>query len=110
MFGLILIYWVGKYFYQLAEKYSQNKWLYAILGIVVYYAGQAIIGFTIGLVTVFFDISIDWDNKIMMALIGVPAGALSAYLFYIFLEKKWKNEEVKVDSIQDIGKEIEDQH
>ncbi|MGV7107351.1 hypothetical protein [Flavobacterium sp. U410] len=103
MFGIILIYWVGKYFYQLAEKYNQNKWLFAFLGVVVYYVGQAIIGLTLGLMSLFFGFEIDWDNSVLMALLGIPAGAGSVYLVYILLEKKWKKEEVKIDSIQDIG-------
>ena len=53
MLGIVLIYWLGKYFYQLAEKYNQNKWLYAILGIVVYYVSQLFFGFVLGILSGF---------------------------------------------------------
>ena len=35
MLGLLLIYFIGKYFYDLAAEFEKNKWLYAILGVVM---------------------------------------------------------------------------
>jgi len=102
MFGLILIYWVGKYFYQLAEKYNQNKWLYAILGIVIYFVSQLLTGLFLGILDMIFGWNINWDNT-AINLLGLPIGIGFSYLLYILLEKKWKKEEVKIDSIQDIG-------
>lgn len=105
MLGFIFIYWIGKYFYQLAETYKKNRWLFAILGVVVYYAGQAIIGVLLGLGVMFFGWDIDFDNTLQMAVIGIPSGALIAYLFYFLLEKNWKKNKVEVkDSINDIGR------
>jgi len=40
MFGIILIYWVGKYFYQLAIEFNKSKWGYAVLGLATYYGSQ----------------------------------------------------------------------
>lgn len=103
--GLIFIYWIGKYFYQLAEEFNKNKWLFAILGVVVYYAAQLIVGVLIGVLAMFFNWNIDFESNIQMALIGIPAGAGITYLFYFLLERKWKSEKIEVkDSIQDIGK------
>lgn len=108
MLGLLFIFWIGKYFYQLAEQYKKNKWLFAILGIVVFYAGQFVVGLILGLLVYFFDWSIDFDDQWLMALIGIPAGGISVYVFYFLLEKTWKSEKVEVkDSIQDIGRPVE---
>ena len=105
MLGILLIYWIGKYFYQLAEKFNQSKWLYAILGIVVFYAGQLLFGFVIAIVNILFDLGIDFDNTLAIDLLEIPIGALSCYLFYKLLDKVWKKDVVIVtDSIQDIGK------
>lgn len=105
MLGLIFIYWIGKYFYQLAEEFNKNKWLFAILGVVVYYAAQLIVGILIGVLAMFFNWNIDFESNIQMALIGIPAGAGITYLFYFLLKRKWKSEKIEVkDSIQDIGK------
>ena len=35
MLGLVLLYWIGKYFYKLAEEYDKSKWGFAILGLVL---------------------------------------------------------------------------
>lgn len=89
MLGLVLIYWIGKYFYQLAEKYHQNKWLFAILGVVVYYVSQIIVGIVMAILNELFALGIDFDN-FGVSLLGIPIGALFTYLFYIVLEKNWK--------------------
>lgn len=104
MLGIVLIYWLGKYFYQLAEKYNQNKWLYAILGIVVYYVSQLMFGFLLGILNELFSWGINFDN-FAINLLGIPVGLLASYLFYLLLEKIWKRDVVVIkDSIHDIGK------
>ena len=50
MLGFVLLYWIGKYFYELAEVYNKSQWRYAILGIVVYYGGIGLFGIIIGIV------------------------------------------------------------
>ena len=50
MLGLLLLYWVGKYFYKLAEEHDKSKWGFAILGVVSYYAGIVVFGFITGIV------------------------------------------------------------
>jgi len=104
MLGILLIYWLGKYFYQLAEKYDQNKWLYTILGIVVYYVSQLIFGLILGIFNELFGWGINFDN-FAINLLGIPIGLLVSYLFYLLLEKVWKRDVFIIkDSIHDIGK------
>ena len=92
MLGILLIYWIGKYFYQLAEKFNQNKWLYAIFGILL------------GIGDAIFDLGINFEENLGLDLLGIPIGALACYLFYLLLEKVWKRDVViGTDSIQDIG-------
>lgn len=108
MLGILVIFFIGKYFYQLAEKYNQNKLLFAILGVVTYYAGGAIAGLILGIASVFFGFEIDWDNTLLMGIIGLPIGLLSCWLFYYLLEKKWKKKQIKpLESIDDIGKDLQ---
>ena len=104
MLGILFIYWIGKYFYQLAEKFNQNKWLYAILGIVIYYSGQIIGALLIAVVSELFDLGIDFDG-VLINVVGILIGRIACYLFYLLLEKVWKRDVVIIkDSIQDIGK------
>ena len=104
MLGILFIYWIGKYFYQLAEKFNQNKWFYAILGIVIYYSGQIIGALLIAVVSELFDLGIDFDG-VLINVVGILIGGIACYLFYLLLEKVWKRDVVIIkDSIQDIGK------
>lgn len=109
MLGILLIFFIGRYFYRLAEKYDQNKWLYAILGIVTYYSGTFIGGIILAILDEFFLIGINWNNNFTLGLIALPFGLVSAYLFYFLLNKKWKKSFVQIkDEIQDIGKSPEE--
>jgi len=109
MLGIILIYFIGKQFYTLADDYNQNKWLFAILGVVSYYVGTALGGVILGLSEVFFGLSIDWENNLLLTLLALPFGILSVYLLYSVLKKKWQKSFVEVrDEIQDIGKSSDD--
>lgn len=104
MLGILFIYFIGKFFYKLAEEFKQNKWLYTILGIVVYYVGTGIAGAILGLCDLFFGLNINWDDTILMSLIALPFGAASVGLFYYLLKKKWKSEQIiPEDEILNIG-------
>ena len=104
MLGIVLFYWIGKFFYQLAEKFNKNKWLYAILGVLVYFFSQFLCGFVLGILDDLFDLTINFNNY-LINLMGIPIGLLACYLFYFLLEKVWERDVVTVkDSIQDIGK------
>lgn len=108
MLGLVLIYWIGKYFYVLAEKYNQNKWLYAILGVVIYYLGQIIFGVILAIFNEFLDLGIDFDN-VVINLLGIPIGGLACYGFYKILENNWKKIQLQpIENIDDIGKDIDE--
>nr|WP_294939397.1 hypothetical protein [uncultured Flavobacterium sp.] len=105
MIGVLLIYFIGKYFYDLADQHGQKKWLYAVLGIAVYYLGQFVAGILTGILSLVFGFEVDWDNAILMAVIGIPCGILLDYLFYYFLRKKWQSERLKAETIDDIGQD-----
>lgn len=106
MLGLVLLYWIGKYFYKLAEEYNKKKWVFAILGIVVYYGGIFIFGgITFGLIDIFAEGFIDNSNDFILSLIALPFGILSCYLLYKYLEKNWEQKDPRRnDQIDLIGK------
>jgi MFS family permease len=108
MLGLLLIFFIGKYFYELAQDYYKHKWLYAILGVVSYYAGTMIGGFVIAIGSDLFGWSINFEDTLTLTLIAIPFGILSAVGFYFLLKRNWKNSKVEVkDEIQDIGINID---
>ncbi len=89
MLGLLLIYFIGKYFYDLAIKYAQSKWGYAILGVIMYYAGAFMGGILIGIFMELTGSNVAGTNDFVLGLIALPFGLLTCWLFYKFLEKRW---------------------
>ncbi|WP_405296668.1 hypothetical protein [Algibacter sp. Ld11] len=107
MLGLVLLYWIGKYFYKLAEVYNKSQWGFAILGIVVYYAGIVIFAFALGIIAeLVAPGAIDGVNDTLLGIIMLPFGLLSAYLLYKYLEKTWEKNKPNTDvMIDEIGLE-----
>jgi purine-cytosine permease-like protein len=91
MLGIILIYYLGKQFYTLAEANQRNKWGYAIAGILSYYASTVV-----GLVIIIVGIGslapdlIDPIPEYAYDLIGIPFGLLGTWLFYRYLKQKFE--------------------
>ena len=105
MLGLFFIYFLGKKFYQLAETHEQNKWLFAIVGILSYYISGFIFGALLLIVGEFMSSGfIDTLSEGIINIIVIPVGLLSCWGLYYLLERKWKNAiKVKVSSIDEIG-------
>ena len=108
MLGLILIYWIGKYFYNLADDYNKSKWGFTILGIVSYYGGILVSGFVIGILAEIFSPGyFDDFNDTLFGLICLPLGGFICYLLYNYLEKTWSKEDPRnnnsIDEIDKIG-------
>jgi hypothetical protein len=100
MLGILLIFFVGKYFYDLAARFNKSKWLFAIIGVVSYYAGT----FLIGLAIAFFGEvdslgTIESIPAIGLTLIAIPAGILTSWLTYSLLKKSWST--APVDTSQE---------
>ncbi|WP_298551048.1 hypothetical protein [uncultured Algibacter sp.] len=110
MLGILLIYFIGKRFYDLSVDYSKNKWLYAILGVVTYYViGNVFLALIVILDIYVFDWGFNWESTYGINLLALPLGLLGVWGFYILLEKNWKKSVVVIkDEIQDIGKNIEE--
>lgn len=92
MLGLLFIYFIGKYFYCLAREFNKNKWVFAILGIVSYYAGAIIMGFVIGFISIYLD-DISWmEDQWWINMLSLPVGIFSTWLLYKFLKNPWEKE------------------
>ena len=98
MLGFLFIYFVGKYFYDLAFLYNENKWLFAILGIASYYIGTFAGGLLLGVLSELGWIgSIQDMSDIVIGLLALPLGFLSCWIFYIILKKRWSNRSPIID-------------
>jgi predicted membrane protein len=110
MLGIVFLYIIGKYFFKLAEKFNQKKWLFAILGVASYYFGSIVIGgVLLGIsLELIMPSGIDTFSDFALGLMLIPFGIATTYLFYYLLKKKWEKSVVVVkDEIQDIGKSQE---
>ena len=107
MLGILLIYFIGKRFFDLADEFNQNKWLYAILSIVIYYAAGVVFVIVLAILNEIFELGFDWENSFGIQLLAIPIGLAADYGLYMILKNKWKKSVVIVkDEIQDIGKDI----
>lgn len=105
--GLFLIYSIGRSFFKLARDREKNKWLFAVLGVMSYYAGIVVGVIIIFIISDLFLSSyydIENVNETLLGLIAIPFGILACWGFYKILEKNWKTEDetyIKDDSILD---------
>jgi hypothetical protein len=92
MLGLLLVYFIGKYYYQLAFHHNRNAWGYAILGVIVYYGTTFLSGFLFAFTYLEMgNESIDSGTELLLSILSIPVGILGAYILYKALEKSWKS-------------------
>jgi len=95
MLGLLCLYYIGKYYYKLAAQYDKKKWLYAILGILSFYAGALIVGVLLGIYIEItgkyelYDVD-DWVFELAM----FPFCLATCILFYMLLRHLWSRKDV----------------
>jgi hypothetical protein len=102
MIGLILIYFVGKAFYDLAGNHQKGQWLFAILGVVSYYGGQFLGAILLAIGYEVFFGSIDDVNETVLSLLALPIGILCCWGFYRILKSRWEREETFSGSSEDV--------
>jgi hypothetical protein len=95
MLGIILIYFIGKPFYDLALHHDKSRWGFAILGVVAYYVGTFVMGIILGILS---PETIETMNNLLLGLIALPLGLLFAWILYKFLENKWSKDSSNDDT------------
>lgn len=109
---LLLIYFAGRAFYNLAGQYNKHQWGFAVLGVVSYYAGIFIGGMLLGIGLEFYSPGyIDGMNETVLGLLTIPVGILTCWLTYTLLKRSWSKptemERTTLDA--DIMKQNDDQ-
>lgn len=90
MLSIILIYFIGKPFYNLAEAHYKNKWIFAILGVVTYYGGTFLGGFILGVFIAFgYMESLLTLPELVLGLLTLPFGLLACWGLYAILKNIW---------------------
>ncbi|MDN5205607.1 hypothetical protein QQ008_29755 [Fulvivirgaceae bacterium BMA10] len=95
MLGILLIYFIGKSYYQLAQKYEKHKWGFAILGVASYYFGTIVGGVLIYLAVDLGLSSIDNMPDVAVGFMVLPFGILACWGLHTILKRQWSNTQVK---------------
>lgn len=111
MIGLILLFFVGKAFYVLAENHGKAKLPFAVLGVASYYAGLFLGGMIIAICyEVLMDGSIDDINDMLLGLLGLPFGVLTCWGLYTILKRSWSRKETFSAPEEILDANLGDQH
>lgn len=98
IFGLFVLYYIGKNFYELARLHDRTTWGFAILGIASYYLGTILGAVLIAVyVELITDSSIDDLPDIALNLMSIPFGLALCWGTYQLLKKVWSKVRVAVE-------------
>jgi hypothetical protein len=90
MLALVLLYFAGKAFYDLAGKHGKHQWGFAILGVASYYGGVLGGGFLLGIVLEITNPGVVEEmNETLLTVMIIPIGVLTCWLTYILLKRNW---------------------
>lgn len=108
---MLLLYFVWKYYKELAEKYNKDSyWPYVIGGAVIYYAGTFVGGIIIGVIALYGDINLEETDDRLIGLMALPVGILFSFLLYKYFEKKWKSDYVNPElALEEIGSDEDEE-
>lgn len=100
--GYILIFYIGFYFYRLAENHHKNKWLFGFIGIVIYFFGLVIYPLYIR----FFDSTeIEEFKLVLVSFKSFTIGLLFVCISFQLLSIIWsRKKKVNKKDIEKIGK------
>ena len=85
MLGLLLLYFIGKYFNELAKAHNKKNVLWIIVGIASFYV-SAIIGL---MIIAIVNPNIFDESDILLNLISFPFGVGGCIGLYQILKKSW---------------------
>ena len=115
MLSILLIYFVYKYFRDLARKYKvKQEWKYSLIGVVAYFVFQFLFLFVWGVVEVinnpnYADIDTSFNSGV--GFLALLFGMLMLYFLHKYLEKRLqKQQEIStVNEIENIGASTENE-
>ncbi len=92
MIGILLLFFITRMFYRLADTYKRSKWLYAILSIVVYYGVTILFYFIVRvIISLNPNTLLSADEELILGLVGIPFGLGALWLLYTLLKRNWSS-------------------
>ncbi len=90
MLGLIPLFFIGRWYYQLAHEFNKERWGYAFLGVGIAIAAQILFGFVTGFIAALTD-NLQWlDNPLIISLIAFAFAITCVVIVYNMLKRSWK--------------------
>jgi predicted permease len=89
MLGLILIYFVGRKFFELAHEHNRSTWGFAILGVLSYYITQFIFGIIIAIVMISTGNNLTTGGRLLINVAAILIGVAAVWGLYKGLESYW---------------------
>lgn len=98
----IFLFYVGFYFYRLAEIHKRNKWLFGLLGIVVYFASTVLY---LLYLRFFLEENLEELDMIKVTFKSFLIGLTSVVIVFQILSFIWSRKDKKYKSkVEEIGK------
>ncbi len=92
MIALLLVYFIGRAYYELARDHGKNKWLFLLVGIAVYYVSHYLFAFLIIFIlqisspTTLYQLS-----EFVIMLMALPFSIGVTWGLLQILKKNWKD-------------------
>ncbi len=100
--GYVFLFYVGFYFYRLAENHNKNKWLFAIIGISTYFFGVIVYPLYLRF---FNSEDIEGFDISSISLKSFLVGFLFIFLLFQILNLVWnRKKKINKKEIDKIGK------
>lgn len=99
--ALVVLYLIGKPFYNSAAQNDKNKWLFAQFGILVFFIGGALLSSLVTLLLMVANIARSPENETIIAYSTLFAGMFCHWTFKRFLVRHWNKKRDSDDTILD---------
>ncbi|MDX5327083.1 MAG: hypothetical protein LPK80_12575 [Bacteroidota bacterium] len=107
MLGILFIYLIGKYFFNLALRFNRNKWGFAILGVLSYYVSSFLgVFLTIMVMEQTNPDTLAKTDELVFSFLSLPFGFAGCFLLYKLLERQWREVSLVQSEILDQMEEI----
>lgn len=98
MIGLLLLYFIVKPFYSLAQLHDKNKWLFSGLALLIFYAATTLGGALLAVAVAFLGTAemlekMTTANENVLGLICLPFGLLAIWAAHTLLKKRLENKQ-----------------
>jgi hypothetical protein len=91
MLLIVLLIYIGRAFYMLANQHNKNGWVFTVLGIVAFFGGLILGGVILAIAfELLSETSIGEFSDNTIGYMAMPFGLIACWLTHLFLRRRWK--------------------